>query len=432
MFLVLLLFCFLASEGVGECSECEQYCIANEKDQTMTLRHALSLALLKNPELKAFSYEVRAREAAILQAGLLPNPEIEAELENFGGNKTHKGFQSAEPSLRLSQLIELGGKRKNRKSVARYDKSLSCWDYESKRLDVLSGTTIAFIEVLFTQKSVDLAKEQHRIAEEVYYTVSEKVKAGKVSPVEEAKAKVALSSTKIELEKAEREQFSTKQDLASYWGSNEANYEKVEGNFDAVIAMPDYEQMVKIVMRNPNLARWIDEIKLRQAIINLEKSRSIPDLTVQGGIKKFQETDDYGFIVKVSIPIPIFDRNQGNIRESRDRLVKSQKEYKTTSVQILTDLLRVYQELSSAYIEIKTLEDEVLPNAKLAFDASAEGYKQGKFEYLDVLDAQRTFFSTRLQYLSSLAKYHKTYTELERLTGGWDENEERLRFEEGK
>ena len=268
MFYIMVLFCFLASECSGKCLEYDQHCISpdiNLSNRTITLRDALSLALLRNPELVAFSYEVRAREARILQAGLLPNPEIEAEVEDFGGEKAHKGFQAAESTLRLSQLIELGGKRQNRKNVARFDKSLSCWDYESKRLDVLSGTAIAFIEALFTQESVDLAREQHRIAQEVYNTVSEKANAGKVSPLEETKAKVALSTSRSELERAERDQNSARQGLSSFWGSADVYFDKVEGDFDSVIDIPDIEQLVGIVIRNTDLARWDDEIKFRQA-----------------------------------------------------------------------------------------------------------------------------------------------------------------------
>lgn len=421
MFYIMVLFCFLASECSGKCLEYDQHCISPEinlSNRMVTLRDALSLALLKNPELMAFSYEVRAREARILQAGLLPNPEIEGEVENFGGEKAHKGFQAAESTLRLSQLIELGGKRQNRKNVARFDKSLSCWDYESKRLDVLSGTAIAFIEALFTQESVDLAREQHRIAQEVYNTVSEKANAGKVSPLEETKAKVALSTSRIELERAERDQNSARQGLSSFWGSADVYFDKVEGDFDSVIDIPDIEQLVGIVIRNPDLARWDDEIKFRQATVDLERSRAIPDVTVGGGVKKFEETEDYGFVVNLSIPIPIFDRNQGGIREARNKLAKSRKEYETTNVRIRTDLLQAYQELSSTHTEVISLKSDVLPSAKRAFDASSEGYKQGKFEYLDVLDAQRTFFRTRAQYLDSLFRYHKSFVELERLTGG--------------
>lgn len=431
-----VLFCFFVGECSGKCHE-QSYAYSeelavNHPSQTITLRDALSWALLKNPELEAFSYEVRAREAGILQASLLPNPEIEVEIEDFGGEKAHKGFQAAESTLRLSQLIELGGKRKNRRSVARYDKSLSCWDYETKRLDVLSGAAIAFIEVLFTQESFDLAREQHRIAQEVYNTVSEKVKAGKVSPLEEAKAKVALSTSKIEVERLERDQNSVRQELVSFWGGTDVNFDKAIGDFDSILKIPDYNQLIEIVLRNPDLARWGDEIRFRQAIIDLEKSRSIPDVTVGGGVKKFEETKDYGFVVNLSIPIPIFDRNQGNIREAKNKLAKSQKEYDTADVRVRSDLLQVYQGLSSAYIEVITLKEDVLPSAKRAFDASSEGYKQGKFEYLDVLDAQRTFFSTRAQYLASLFRYHKSFVELERLTGGCFDSHEHLQAKEEK
>lgn len=102
----------------------------------VTLPQALSLALMKNPELAAFSWEVRVGEARTLQAGLPPNPEIGLEVEEFAGSEDRQGVDAATSMLQLSQLIELGGKRSKRAQVAALERDLAGWDYEAKRLDV--------------------------------------------------------------------------------------------------------------------------------------------------------------------------------------------------------------------------------------------------------------------------------------------------------
>jgi cobalt-zinc-cadmium efflux system outer membrane protein len=125
---------------------------------TITLSDAVSLALLNNPELKAFSLEVRVLEAQTLQAGLLPNPEIDTELENFMGSGEFDAFDSVETTIQLSQLIELGGKRSKRKRVSSLERDLAEWDYLTKRADVLTEVTKAFIEVLAAQEHLSLSE----------------------------------------------------------------------------------------------------------------------------------------------------------------------------------------------------------------------------------------------------------------------------------
>ncbi|MBW2355011.1 MAG: TolC family protein, partial [Deltaproteobacteria bacterium] len=166
----------------------------------IALKDAISTALVRNPDLMAFSIEIRAQEAQMIQAGLFPNPEFQFQSEDFGGSGTRQGFDLTETTVQLSQLIELGGKRSKRKMIASLDRDLAGWDYKSKRADVLTKVTKAFIDVLADQKRVALAKEMVDLAAKVLQTVSARVKAGKVSPIEETRAKVAFFANQIALQ----------------------------------------------------------------------------------------------------------------------------------------------------------------------------------------------------------------------------------------
>ena len=126
-----------------------------EPSGALTLRDALALALVGNPELAASSWEIRAAEARALQASLPPNPELEAEAEEIFGTGGAKGVGSAEVSLVLSQLVEMGGKRARRVRVAALEGELAGWDYEARRRTVLTDTTKAFVEVLAAEGASD-------------------------------------------------------------------------------------------------------------------------------------------------------------------------------------------------------------------------------------------------------------------------------------
>ena len=151
--------------------------------------------------------------------------------------------------------------------------------------------------------------------------------------------------------------------------------------------------------------------------MKLEEARRIPDLTLSGGFRRFSETNDNAFVLGVSIPLPLFDRNQGGALEARYRLAKAEEEHKASEVRVRTALAEAYRALSIAFAEATALKNDVLPGAQSAFDATNEGYRQGKFGYLDVLDAQRTLFKTRDQYIETLTAYHRAVADVEQLIG---------------
>jgi len=388
-----------------------------EPTGAVTLRKALSLALMSNPELAAFGWEVRAAEAREVQAGLLPNPEVEVEVEELAGEGERSGFDAAEMSLVLGQLIELGGKRAGRKKLAALSTAIGAWDYESKRLDVFTDTVRAFVKVLAAQRRLALSQDSLGLAEQVRQAVSERVKAGKVSPLEETKAGVELSIGRIKLEQAKRELDAARESLAAMWGSAAATFARAEGSFETIDEVPPPAQLMQHLERSPEIARWETELEQRRAALDLEKARRIPDLTVSGGVQRLNETNDRAFVLGLSVPLSLFNRNQGGISEARHNLLKAVEHRRAADVQVRTALARAHGVLSSSHLEASILKNDVLPAALQAFAASREGYRQGKFGYLQVLDAQRTLLDARAQYIDALARYHIALAGAERLIG---------------
>ncbi len=385
---------------------------AGELRGDIALKDALSAALVRNPDLMAFSIEIRAQEAQMLQAGLLPNPEFQVISEDFGGSGTHRGFDLSETTVQLSQLIELGGKRSKREMIASLDRDLAGWDYKSKRVDVLTKVTKAFIDVLSDQERVVLRKEMVDLADKVLQTVSARVKAGKVSPIEETRARVVFSANQIALQQAKRQLEGSRRQLVTTWGGKTALFDQVKGRLDALTPVPSIGELEGLISRNPDIARWTTEMEQRNANLALARAKKIPDPTVSLGGKHYSELGENAFVFSISIPIPFFDRNQGGISKARERVSKAREERKAAEA---------YRSLSSAYSEALGLQTQVLPGAKAAFRALREGYRQGKFDYLSLLDAQRTLFEAKGQYIEALGVYHKGIAEVERLIGtGFD------------
>jgi cobalt-zinc-cadmium efflux system outer membrane protein len=390
----------------------------DELTGTITLRDAVAYALVNNPKLKAFSLDIRAAEARKLQAGLLPNPEIDVEVEELGGTGDRTGFDSSETSIQIGQLIELADKRSKRTHLADIEKDLAELDFKSERLDVMADVAGAFIDVLAAQEQLGLSKELVDLSEKTYSTVAERVRAGQDSPVEETKAKIALSNTRIEFERAGRKLVSARHQLAATWGGSNPAFEKVAGGFYDLSPFPSLEELAGLISRNPDIARWQEEKDKHRAALELEKAKATSDIKLSGGIQYFEEGDDTAFILGVAIPFPLFDRNQGNIRQAMYMLAKSDQQQKAAHAETRAGLAEASTKLSSYFSEINIIQSDVLPLAGSAFDATNQGYRQGKFEYLVVLDAQRTFFDVRAKYIEALAGYHKARADVERLIGG--------------
>jgi len=266
--------------------------VSDEPTGILILSQALALALTQNPELSAFSWESRAQEAATLQAGLFPNPTFNANAANFG-NRVIQGFDGDVVTLELGQLIELGGKRSARIEAAAQTKQLADWDYEAKRADVLTQVTQAFIDVLAAQQRLALTQQTYDLANQTAAATAARVQAGKVSPVEETKAKVARASVQIELMRARKELEAARKRLAAGWGSTTARFDSVIGNLDSLPALTSLDSLQQRLSKNPDLARWATEITQRQALISMEKSKAIPDVTATIGASKYLMPGDY-------------------------------------------------------------------------------------------------------------------------------------------
>ncbi|MCB0325954.1 MAG: TolC family protein, partial [Bdellovibrionales bacterium] len=183
-------------------------------------------------------------------------------------------------------------------------------------------------------------------------------------------------------------------------------FDKAVGDIYSAPSIPPFETVQTFLERNPDIARWKDEMALRQADVSHARARGIPDASLSVGARRVPELNETSLVAGVSIPLPLFDRNQGRIKETRYRLKQGEEQRQAATVLANTILVDAFQRLSSASTEVSILRDNVLPAARENFAATHEGYREGKFDLLSVLDAQRTFFEVANQYIDVLEIYH--------------------------
>jgi cobalt-zinc-cadmium efflux system outer membrane protein len=382
----------------------------SEPGLPLSLQAAIELTLSASPEVSAAQFEVDAFEGVTLQAKARPNPVISALIED-----TRSSSRLA--TLQVNQTIEMGNKREARMEVAAKSLSIATVELASKRAEIRAAVVTAFFDVLIAQERWQLAKSLNELSQRASDSARRRVLAGKVSPVEELKAKVAEANVRIELSQAESELSSARQRLTAMWGNPFPQFLKAIGDIESLPPLPEMTGIQVRLAYAPLMQRARAEIEHRQSFAELEKRLSVPDLTLSLGARRNEELGLNQAIIGVSIPLQIFDRNQGNLLEAIRRTDKARDELTTTEFRLSSELAQNYERLATSRREVETLRKDIMPGAISAFDSTARGFELGKFNFLDVLDAQRTLFQARSQYLRALSEAHRSAASMERILG---------------
>ena len=384
----------------------------------LTLEEALTLTLRQNPELQTFSGLIEARQGETQQAQALPNPEMGIEVENIMGKDDNRGLKSAETTFAVNQLIELGDKRRQRMRVAELKQQLAGFDLESARLEAIRTTSQAFFSTLSAQARVELARENLQLAEKILNTVHLRVKAGKASPIAESRARITVRQSRLTLKKEQHNLNAARRLLAAGWGATEKpHFQSTAGNLESISEPPAWSELQQRLEQNPKLARQATELELQESRLALAQAYGVPDMTLGGGVKRHEDNDDFTFLLGVSFALPVFDRNQGNIRTARAETGIRKKKELSEKVKLQASLRENYELLLAAYEEADLLRNSILPTAEANFSATDYGYRQGQFNFIDVLAAQKNLFEIREQLLDSLSDFHQHRLNIEALTG---------------
>lgn len=351
-------------------------------------------------------------------------------------------FGNVEITLSLSQTIELGGKRAARIEAAERARDVVAWDYEVARCEVLGDTVVQFTEVLAAQQRVKEERGLVELADALTSTVSQMVEAGSVSPLEGRRARADAEQERLELIARERELDRARNRLAALWGSNAPAFTEAVGNVSATPALPPLDEILARRDEHPALKRWGAELARRGAMFREARSKRAPDLTVRVGLELNGADDgdasgwslgsdglalsrsrsggddwEHGLTFEASLPLPIFDRNQGAIREAELNREKLGDERRAWDVEIVASLTDRHAAAAMSLERIEGFEQRVLPELEKTYTLTQEGYRRGKFSFIDVLDARRAVVTARIELLEARINYHRAVAEMERVLG---------------
>lgn len=384
-----------------------------QQGQALTLDDAIAAAIDSDPGLQAAEAGVDAALGGLRQARARQNPVLGVEVENFNGPGELRGFDGAETTFTLSQEVDLGGQRRARIRVANLELHGAELDRVVRGLDLIRDVQIAYYDALAAQELVEIERERVATAEALNASVARRVGAARDPLMAGARAEAALAEARIALARAEADALTARQRLASLAGLPEGF---ALAGLD--LALPEAtEHDHDFSDLSPDVARSIAERERANANLRLERSLGYasPDLTL--GYRRFEDRDGEGaFVAGISIPLGVFDRNRGGVDRARAEARRAELELEVRRRAIAREFTMLQRAIATDAQAIRSIEQEVIPQAERALSLAREGYDRGAFSYLDVLDAQRALTDARQGRIDALRSYHNNEAALDRLT----------------
>ena len=383
---------------------------------SLTLAEALERARQSNPELQALVLEASAVDAAGRQAALLPNPSLEYLREG----KTSEGGSS---TVQLSIPLELGGKRAARVEAAKAGSRAAALDLAIGRARIEAEVAAAYHQAYIAQEHVALAAQVSETGRRSSDAAARRVLAGKVSPVEEARARVAEANWRMEGVTAQRELDEARIRLASLLGESGSEIGTLAAPVSPAEAVLPGGRLEDLIASAPAIERAIAEVEAGKASLLLERAARLPDVSLVVGSKRSEgpERDRVRQnIIGLSMPLPLFNRNQGAILAAERRTDKARSELEATRLRIRAEAMQAHARMQAAMQQERLVREDVLPGAQFAAEAAMKGFEAGKFNYVEVLDAQRSWVQAQGQHLRAISDFYRARADLAKLVGNLD------------
>jgi len=390
---------------------------AGAAETALTLQQALERARAAHPALKAFAFETRAHAARARQAALRPATSVEVLVEDAGGTGARAGLDSAQATLSLSHLIELGGKRDGREAVAEAHGGSLRTAQAVRQLDVMADIARRFVAVLALQQRVEDAAEAVALATRVQQAVGQRVQAAASPEAELSRAIVATAEAELELEDARHRLGTARFELAAAMGLRAPDFATVAGALFTPPDAPSLETLVAQLEGAPDLMRFADETRLRDAEARLARSQAGYDVKLTAGVRQYPQDDATAFVAGLSVPLFAGSRAQPAVAAAEAERDKVALDREGALLKARALLTAHYSEMEHARHVMEALRDRVLPQLGKALEQTEYAYRRGRYSYLEWSDAQRRHLEARARYIAVAAEFHTHRIEIERLAG---------------
>jgi len=390
-----------------------------KQPNTLTLGTAIKRTLAKNPALKVFTLRQVSLDGQHTTQALTPAYQLGVEVENFAGSGELQGFDSAEFTVSLSSVIEMGGKRDARMDIGSHRSAMLAAEGKITALNLLAEVTRRYIDVLSAQENLTLANEAIKLAEETLLAVEKRARAGSTPKAEVKRAMAAVGNARLVAATKNQQLSATKSSLSLLWNErwreNSPSFSKVDGNLYHFSDDITFEQLYAKVQQNPALLAFASEERLKSAQLRLAKSQSSTDIQWTLGIKQIQDIGDTALVAGFSVPLFSSSNNTGAIVSAQAERDEVQARKNTALLQLHNQLQQAYSSRKQAIYTANNLRKIIIPLLEEALAETQTAYQRGLYSYLDYLSARQELLNARQALIASASSALRFGADIEQL-----------------
>ncbi len=379
----------------------------------LSVEDAVRVAINNSPQLSAAGYRVDAASGRVLQAGLYPNPTF-----SFGGEAIGSDAGSGgETVYVVEQEIVLGGKLSKARDVAESDRLAARAEFIAQEYAVASSVTQAYFAAVAAHERLVKREELAVLASQLLDAASARVEAGSATRPDQLRAEVVYEQAQIELDGALLEARASRRALASAIGIEGVVGLPLTSSVDHLPMVPGLEELEAATLEansRMSLARIAVERAKRSHA--LARSQATPNLVASVG-PRYSDVDNESTIdLGLAIEIPLFDRNQGEIRASLAERLSASAQLRSVQLELLAEVSQAWAVYRSASSAADRYRSQLLPKAEKTLDLTRQAYQSGKADYLRLLDAQQVVVESRIAYVNTLQQLHSAAALLNELS----------------
>ena len=378
--------------------------------ENLTLELALDMAEDRQPQIAEAKALVEAAEGRARQAGAFPNPEaiVGAQQLPLSGNQSNE----KEYVAGVGQTIPLGRRLSRAREAELMDREVRARGLEVKRREIRKRVHNAFATALYQEKAWQAQSDIHQNAAKAVAATRARVEAGDTVRDDLARVEMELARAKVEVRRAESFRAQAMVGLASAIGDATLNVKSLAGTMDATFEIPALESLVANLSAQPESTLADADIRARVARVALAKAERIPDVKFELLYHRLEASSANTFDVGLIIPLPLFNRNQGKLREARAEQAAAESRARMTQNELSTQLRESYLQLSLALANSQTLKTEILGKADTVLKTAEARYAAGDISLTEVLPVRRDWAAVQLSYLESLRDVMQAWAEV--------------------
>jgi cobalt-zinc-cadmium efflux system outer membrane protein len=390
---------------------------AAQESRVLTLEDAFARALAIHPDLARYD-PLRKGAAAVVDAEALRPPlRLELELENAPRSNQDSALDTAETTLSLASVFERGGKREARIAVATAAMSTIELQLEQRRADLLAEVARRYLDLIEAQSLADLADVEVSRREKTVEATSQRVRAGATPESVRLAAEAALARAVLQRDRLRAEGQAAAVRLAILWKSREPDFARAVGDPFKLLATPTLASLRELLASNPDLRRFADEHRVREARVQLARSARATDIDWRLGVRRLEEDGSWAAVAGVSVPLGSARRADPGIRQARFELAALGLEKEAEELTLEATLVAAHMRLTSASAEVNAFRDVLLPKYAQAERASERAFRAGALTYTEWTQLQSDASEARREQLLAAIEAHRALIEIQRLTG---------------